>query len=277
MSDPDADRDEVFRQISRHSGGVTVILIPLLIVIIWLLENYLLVGNTRLFEQASFTGLLIYTVLSCIIVGILVPFVRIRAAFLSGTINMFQIGFRSLRRTVTAISLTAIAACAVFVVMNMSGQGPDRGTGAALFIFLLPTAIAAVMICWGLLGTHVQAYFRSGGVIVSVFTGVLITALVFAISMSALFAGADFTGTFAGFLALGCVIGLFFFAVRDVYATIIVVTAGLAVLPVSSVDPAYLVPFNPAVALCNILATGTLLGVHLYFSRHYTTVMIPKK
>ncbi|MGA8244475.1 MAG: hypothetical protein WB811_06095, partial [Methanoregula sp.] len=97
------------RQGSRYSSLVTLVLIPLVIVLIWLLENYLLAGNTHLFRQASIPGLVLYTVLAGIFVGIIVPIVRIRAAFLSGAVNMFQIGFRSARRTVAAVSLTALA------------------------------------------------------------------------------------------------------------------------------------------------------------------------
>jgi hypothetical protein len=260
-----------------RSTWVPLILIPLLIVIIWLLENYLLAGDSRLFLQASLPGLVLYTILSGIVVGILVPIVRIRAAFLTGAVNMFQIGFRSLRRTVAAVSLTALAVYAGVVLMSLWGQDFDRWTGAALFLFLLPTAIAAVIICWMLVGTHVQAYVRSGGVVISVVTGVLLTAMIFAIAMTALFAAADFRGQFAGFFALGCVSALFFFAVRDIWATILVVTAGLVVLQYSRIDPAYIVPLNPVVALCGLLTAGVLAGVHWYFSRNYTTVVLPGK
>jgi len=74
-------------------------------------------------------------------------------------------------------------------------------------------------------------------------------------------------------LALGCVSAVFFFAVRDVWATIIVVTGGLVLLLAPAVDPAY--PASPVAALCGILATLALVCVHGYFSRHYTTVQLP--
>lgn len=277
MDEPDVNGGEGPLTGKMRSTWVTLILIPLLIVIIWLLENYLLAGNSRLFGQESLPGLMLYTILSGIVVGILVPIIRIRAAFLSGAVNMFQIGFRSLRRTVAAVSLTALAGYAGVVLMSLSGQGFDRWTGTALFLFLLPTAIAAVMICWMLVGTHIQACVRNGGVVISVFTGVLLTAVIFAIAMTALFAAADFQGQFAGFFALGCVSALFFFAVRDIWATIIVVTTGLVILQNSHIASAYIVPFNPVVALCGILTVGILAGIHMYFSRHYTTVMLPGK
>jgi hypothetical protein len=274
MDEPVVTSADVSQPGAGRSAGVTLLLIPLLIVIIWLLENYLLAGNTRLFWQASPLVLVLYTVISVIIVGTLVPVMRIRVSFLSGAVNMFQIGFRPLRRTLIAVSLTALAG---FIVLSLSVQGLDWLTGAALFVLLLPTAIAAVMICWVLVGTHVQAYVRCGGAVISVFTGVLMTALVFAISLSALFAGLNFREFFVGFFAVGCVAAFCFFAVRDVWATVIVVAFSLVILLDSRIDPAYLARFSPVVAFCGILAVLVLACVHDYFSRHYTTVMLPGK
>src|SRR5271157_3398 len=266
------------RQGSRYPSLVTLVLTPLVIVLIWLLENYLLAGNTRLFQQASVPGLVLYTVLAGILVGIIVPIVRIRAAFLSGAVNMFQIGFRSARRTVAAVSLTALAGYAFVIIKGMPGiEGLDRLECATLFMLLLPTAIATVIICWVLVGTHIQAYFRSEGVVVSVITGIVITALIFALSLSILFAGPDFRELFTGFFVAGCIAAFFFFAVRDVYATIIVVTSCLVVLLNARIDPAYLGPISPAVILCGIVVMVVLVSVHWYFSRHYTTIVLPEK
>jgi len=191
MGDPEGTVTEVTPPQKGAGPHVTLIVLPLVIVLAWMLENYLLAGNPRLFTQANISGLVIYTVLSGIIVGILVPVVRVRAAFLSGAVNMFQIGLRSLRRTVAAVSLTALALYTVFVFSFMTGRGMDRGTAAMLFLLLLPTAIAAVMLCWVLVGTHVQASVRSGGIVVSVLAGVLLTTLVFAIAMTVIFAVPD--------------------------------------------------------------------------------------
>jgi hypothetical protein len=261
---------------SWHSSLVTLVLIPLVIVLIWMLENYLLAGNTNLFRQASLPGLVLYTALASILVGIIVPIVRVRAAFLSGAVNVFQIGFRSARRTVATVSLTALAGYATFVFTSIPVRGPDLMEDAALFMLLLPTAIAAVMICWVLVGTHIQAYVRSDGVIVSVITGALVTTLIFALSLSILFTGPDFQEIVTGFFVIGCISAFFFFAVRDVYSTIIVVTSGLVILLNTRVDPVYVVPINPVVVLCGIVVTVVLVIVHWHFSRHYTTIVLPK-
>jgi hypothetical protein len=263
------------RQAFGHSALITLVLIPLIIIVIWLLEDYLLAGTTHLFRQGSLPVLVLYTILSCILVGIIVPILRIRAAFLSGAVNMFQIGFRTARRTVAAVILTSLAVYAFFIVTGLNGS--DRIEGAGLFMLLLPSAISAVMLCWVLAGTHVQAYVRSDGVMVSVIAGVLVTALIFALAMSILFAGGDFPKMFAGFFVAGCIAAFFFFAVRDIYATAIVVTSSLIVLLNAYIDPVYLNPINPVVMCCGIAATVVLVSVHWHFSRHYTTVMLPEK
>ena len=87
----------------------------------------------------------------------------------------------------------------------------------------------------------------------------------------------NFRELFTGFFAVGCVAAFCFFAVRDVWATLIVVTFSLVILLNSRIDPTYLSRFSPVVALCGILAVIVLACVHNYFSRHYTTVILPGK
>lgn len=274
MDEPEGTDDGAVLQTRAGPSWIVLIAVPLLIILAWTLENYLLAGRTRLFMQADVSGLAIYTALSGILVGILVPVVRIRAGFLSGAVNMFHLGFRSLRRTVAAVSLTALACYTVSAFLSLSSNGADRWNAAMLFCLLLPTTIAAVMLCWVLTGTHAQAYVRSGGIIISVLAGILLTTLVFAIAMSVVFLVGDPRTLLAGFLVLGCICAFFFFAVRDIYATVIVLTAGLTILVAPIIDPAYLA--DPVPALCGFLSLGVLVIVHAYFSRHYTTVMIPE-
>ncbi|HVP97096.1 hypothetical protein [Methanoregula sp.] len=263
---------------ARNPSWISLVLVPLVIVLIWAVENYLLAGTTRLFWKVNLFDLVLYSALSAILVGIIVPFVRIRAAFLSGAVNMFQIGFRSSRRTLIAVGLTALACYLFLVFTGIPGRLSDwLLEGGSLFLLFLPTATAAVMICWAMVGTHIQAYVRSEGVTVSVLAGILITALIFALSLSTLFTDLNLREVFIGLFVSGCISAFFFFAVRDVYATIIVVTFGLVILFNTHIDPAYLTPVNPVVVLCGFAVVMVLVGVHWHFSRHYTTIQIPQK
>ena len=259
----------------RDSALVTLVLIPIMIVITWLLENYLLAGTTHLFTTANFPVLVAYTVVSSVLVGIVVPVMRIRAGFLSGAVNMFQIGFRSARRTAAAAGITALA---IYTVLTVTGAATMSWVqGAALFLLVIPTSIATVMLCWVLAGTHVQAYVRGGGAVISILCGTLVTALLFAISVSVLFASGNFQEIFPEFFVIGCVSALFFFAVRDVYASVLVIASFLSIFLAPYIDPRYIVSVSPIVAFCGIFAFIILAGAHSHFSRHYTTVVLPEK
>jgi hypothetical protein len=67
---------------------------------------------------------------------------------------------------------------------------------------------------------------------------------------------------------------LVFFSVRDVYASVMVVTTGMALLFPGMADPLVLAGSLPLVALAALGSFLVLLGVHVYFSRRYATVMV---
>ena len=61
--------------------------------------------------------------------------------------------------------------------------GTDRLAFANAFILLLPTAIASVMMCWVLMGTHVQAFVRGGGALISLSVGISATTVLYCVAM----------------------------------------------------------------------------------------------
>jgi len=274
---PEGESEQSSVDLSRPST-VTLVLIPLLIVCIWIIENYLLHRKVRSYPEKR-----LFWDFSCI---------RSFPASLSGSSCRSSVSarhsgqgrstcsrsaFRTLRRTVAAVSLTALAVYTLVLFLRIYGTGPDRDTGFFLAGLLLPTAIAAVMICWGLLGTHIQAYVRSGGILVSVIIGVVVTALVFALSMTLLLASGRIAEAFPGYFAAGIAAALFFFAVRDIYATVVAVTGALVVLAGSAPGFSYPYSLVPAAAVCAFLTLAVLVAAHGHFSRHYTTVKLPKK
>ncbi|MFA5220989.1 MAG: hypothetical protein WC391_01725 [Methanoregula sp.] len=255
------------------SALVRLIVIPFAVFFIWVFENFLLEGGIQLFSHSNTGALVIYTVFSCIIVGILVPVICIRKSFLSGDVNMFQIGFRSLRRTLPACAVTGLIAYAGIVFFSPFGQ--DRMAGITAFLLLLPTAIASVMVCWVLVGTHIQAFFRQGGMAVSILYGVVVTAIFFDCTS---FAHAGLTGggtKFAGFFLIGIIVALFFFAVRDIYASAILLASCMVFTGAGSLDLRYLSADALPVYGTALLTVLVLVLVHRYFFRHYTTIRIP--
>ncbi len=95
---------------SRNCNRATIrlLVIPCIVYAAWLLEIFLLEGSPHLFERFDPLSLFLYTLIACILTGTVMPLFCIRTAFISGAVNLFQIGFRSFRRTIIGMFLTGI-------------------------------------------------------------------------------------------------------------------------------------------------------------------------
>jgi len=256
-------------------SALRLLIIPALIYVVWVLDTYLLEGSLQVFSRYQPTPLILYTVVANLFLGIGAPIICLRSAFLSGAVNMFQIGFRNVRRTIPAVAITALAG--YLLIVTFTPYGSQRISLAATVALMLPVAVAEVMVCWVFVGTHLQAYLRSSGAAVSIATGVLVTGTIFALSFAAHSpAPGDFSALLPFFLA-GIGSALFFFAVRDVYASAIFVALVLAVVMQGRLDPAYTGQILPVVAGCAVLSILTLAACQRYLSKRFITVQLPAK
>ena len=251
---------------------IRLLVIPLLVYCAWLAEIFLLEGNRALFLAPAPLPLALYTVIGCILTGMLIPILIIRRSFLSGAVNMLQIGFRPLKRTVAACTLTAVMS--LLVALLIVPTASLRSALPGFFLLYLPTGIAAAMICWVLVGTHLQALVRSGGAIVSIPTGIVITALLFGLTTEVHTPSPSLPDPLGTGILLGMVVALFFFAVRDVYATSIVLTTGMVLLFSARTGAGVPDGLLPGVLFSAFLAVFALLAIHAYFSRNYATVIV---
>jgi len=258
-----------------NQATIRLLVIPCAVYGAWLLEIFLLEGSLHLFERVDPTLLFLYTFIACILTGTVVPLFCIRTAFISGAVNMFQIGFRSFRRTVMACSLTGILCYATVIFLNPFGV--DRVTFADAFLLFLPGAIASVMTCWVLVGTHVQAFVRSGGVLISLSVGIMVTAALFGLTTFAYFPAAFQQGPFFSSVFVGIVAAVFFFSVRDVYATSIVVGVCSVFTLADRISPLYLNNASTYIWINAVLAISVLIGIHRYLFRNYVTLEILPK
>ena len=256
-----------------RSATLRLLIIPFVIYTAWLLETFLLEGSMHTFERFDPSGLFFYTIIACIITGIVAPILYIRNTFISGAVNTFHIGFRSLRYTFFACVLTCSIGYGSVILFNPFGT--DRFAFLNAFILLLPSAIASVMMCWVLMGTHVQAFVRNGGVIISIFIGIMVTTVLFGMTTFAYFPSTLHQNALISSVSIGIVAAIFFFAVREVYATILVVAVCSVFIMAGRISPLYLQNAVPYVWISAVLAVSALTGVHRYFSRNYMTLKIP--
>jgi hypothetical protein len=258
---------------ASRSGAFHLLLIPFAIYLIWMIVTALFEGDCRLFLNPDLRGLIVYTVFSCIITGMIIPVYCIRESFITGAVNMFQMGFMPVRRTFYACALTTVFGYIAMVLF--SPFGTDESEFGYAFLLLLPTAIASVMVCWVLLGTHVQAFVRNGGTVLSIVAGSLVTAWLFCITSFAHSPPVHQQSAMALFLVLGLAAALFFFAVRDVYAASIFVAFGLTFVMADRIGVYSTQAVMPVVYGSAVLVLITLMAIHLYFVRNFRTVKLP--
>jgi hypothetical protein len=258
---------------AARSATLRLLVIPFAIYAAWLLETFLLTGSMHTFERSDPSGIFLYTIIACIITGIVAPLLYIRTTFISGAVNMFHIGFRSLRYTFLTCFLTCSICYGAVILFNPFGN--DRFAFFNAFILLLPSAIASVMMCWVLMGTHVQAFVRSGGAILSISIGIMVTTVLFGMTTFAYFPAILQQDALIASVSIGIIAAIFFFAVREVYATILVVAICSVFTMADRINPFYVQETVPLVWMSAVLTISALMGIHLYLSRNYMTLKIP--
>jgi hypothetical protein len=255
-----------------HSATIRLLVIPIAIYAAWLLEIFLLEGNIHLFGRFNPIGIFLYTIIACILTGIVGPFLCIRTGFINGAVNMFQIGFRSFRRTVINCALTGSIGYGALLLFNPFGA--DRFAFFNAFLLMLPSVIASVMICWVLAGTHIQAYVRPGGALISTSVGIMVTTALYCMATFAFFPSDVQQEAFFSSMVVGIFAALFFFAVRDVYATSLAVGFYSVFTTAGRISPVYLQDVIPSVWIGAALSASVLIGIHFYLSRNYVTLKI---
>jgi mannitol-specific phosphotransferase system IIBC component len=107
--------------------------------------------------------------------------------------------------------------------------------------------------------------------------GILVTAILFGMTIFAYFPAVMVKDTVFVAVGVGILAGLFFFAVRDVYATTIVVGGCSVFMYADGINPQYLDNIVPGVWISAGLAACSLIIIHLYLARNFTTIRIPDK
>lgn len=264
--------------VTVHTGTavpspVRLIVIPLIIYAVWVLETFLLEGSLGVFPRYQPGVYFIYVLVACILIGTFAPVLLLKSGFLSGAVNMYQAGFRSLRRTVITAGITACLGYIVFGAAVPPGASPARLIGTVLF--LLPVAVSSVMVCWVLIGTHLQAYVRQYGAFVSIVTGIAVTGVLFGISFAAHSPPLSDPWHILVAIGIGTATAVIFFAIRDVWATVIFASFALAGSVHNLFDPAYIDPVSLPLVLSSVLALLALAVSEWYLMKRFITIRIP--
>ena len=134
-----------------RAGLIRLVVIPSGIYIVWMIVIALFEEDHQLFRYADPQVIMLYTVFSCIITGMIIPVYCIRESFVTGAVKLFQIGFVSTRRIFFAGAMTIFFGYAVNKFILPSGTGGVSGIPSCSCYLqpLLPLRSAGC--CWGLM------------------------------------------------------------------------------------------------------------------------------
>jgi hypothetical protein len=103
----------------------------------------------------------------------------------------------------------------------------------------------------------------------------MVTTVLFGVTTFAYFPAFPQQDMIFSSVIIGIIAAIFFFAVREVYATILVVAICSVFTLADRINPFYVQNTVPYVWMSAVLAVSVLMGIHLYLSRNYMTLKIP--
>jgi hypothetical protein len=214
----------------------------------WTAATYLLEGLPGTLLRPEAVGLrLAYALVASLLLGILLPLWLLGRWARAGLAMREQLGFSSARRVAAGVVLGAAAGYALFA-MNLETPAHPMAVANA-FAQVWVVSVAEVLVCWGLVGSAVEAALRPRSRVAASIVAALVASALFGayhLAHSAPFNEPRMVAFLAG---IGLVTSLWWFASRDVYSTAVfhnffAVTGVLAALQAGG-----LVAERPALAL----------------------------
>ncbi|MCM2466853.1 hypothetical protein [Methanoculleus oceani] len=236
--------------------------------LVWVFATWLLEGRILLLQNPDPTGRLIYAVVANIVIGTLITLVAIRAFLSAGILSPDRTGFRPVPYAVGAVLLAGIVGALIYALSGFPTSDPVVFLNGFAQVF--PTSVAEVFVCWTAIGMVSESLAQPAGKYLALVTGI-VTATVFFGVYHIAHSPPFNTPMMIVFLMLpGLATSIFYFAVREVYSTIVFQNLMGTLGVLQNIDPAALARPNPgaitlALALVAVLIAADYLLVRKRF------------
>ncbi|KAB1187315.1 MULTISPECIES: type II CAAX prenyl endopeptidase Rce1 family protein [Haloferax] len=222
-----ASESTLQRQVSRFATGTAwtprdTLFVALGVYVLWVVATFVFEGRIQTLLRPDATlDRLVYAVVANLVVGTVLALWVVRRIVGAGVVDPTRAGFRSVLRTASAVVLTGILGGVLYVVGNPPSTDPM--VVANVFAQVFPTSIAEVVVCWVLVGATVEALLRARGSnkYVAIAAALVTASVLFGVYHVAHSPPFNTLPQVALLTVVGVVTSLVYFAVRDVYATIV--------------------------------------------------------
>jgi hypothetical protein len=135
-----------------------LILISLSVFVVWTFATYILEGRVNLLQRVDPVGRMEYVVIANILVGTIFAFAMFKPSLRTSFVTDKQLGFQPARLTLILI----VVAFALGFVLFLTGTPISINAIVVTNVFsqTLPTSIAEVVVCWGIVGTVFESLVR---------------------------------------------------------------------------------------------------------------------
>jgi hypothetical protein len=240
--------------------------LSVLIYVIWVAITYFLEGriHTLLHPEASFDRFM-YAIVANLIVGIIIAAIIIRSSLKSRVVTLPQLGFRSIKRTLTAIIVAGIIGYLYFIFQGPPSTNPVVILNA--YSQVLVVSVAEIVVCWAVLGTIFESAIKEKGKLTSIVVGIIVASGSFGFYHYAHSPPFNTLNMVQFLTLIGVITSLVYFLGRDIYATIafhnFMGTLGVmrAADLTNLTEPAY-----PLIMMATI-SLLILIGVHITLSQ----------
>ncbi|WP_159593819.1 CPBP family glutamic-type intramembrane protease [Chelativorans xinjiangense] len=186
--------------------------------IVWTAATWFLEGRIHtLLRPEAVADRLIYVVVANLVIGIVGALLVLKLAISSGGAKREHTGFGSRSPSIPWIVVGIALGLALYFVQGAPSTNPMVILNAYAQVFVV--SVAEVLVCWALVGGVLQGAF-GGSRWTSAAVAAVIASVLFGIYHFAHSPPFDTIGMVALLTAVGLLTSAFFFASRDVYATI---------------------------------------------------------
>ncbi len=188
--------------------------------LVWVIATYFLEGRilTLLLPEAIFERT-VYTLIANFLIGTVFSVWVLRSFLVSGVVNLKQLGFRSIRRTLVAIIIAGLIGFSFFIISNPPSLNPIVISN--VYAQVITVSVAEIIVCWGVIGASFEALTSIKGRAISMLVGIFAADFLFGIYHFAHSPPFNQIGTILFLMVIGLLTSLVYFIGRDIYATIV--------------------------------------------------------
>lgn len=184
----------------------------------WTAATYLLEGLPGTLLRPEAVGLrLAYAVVASLLLGILLPLWLLARWARAGLAMREQLGFSGAQRVAVGVVLGAAAGYALFAMNQKAPAHPMAVANAFAQVWVV--SVAEVLVCWGLVGSAVEAALRPRSRVAAPVVAAAVASVLFGAYHFAHSAPFNEPRMVAFLTGIGLVTSLWWFASRDVYGT----------------------------------------------------------